>query len=147
MQQDAEATRAGIGDTINELKDRFNPETMIQYGTDYVRGPGGQRLMGAARENPMAAALALAGIGWLLYTANRSSSPRRGRGGSVGQGETRSSFSGQTSYGQTSGVMGDGTQEQNLNQPGQAGGRISRDEVEDAFGSGGSSSTLDTSLR
>jgi hypothetical protein len=144
IQQDAEATRSGIGDTINELKDRFNPETAIQYGSDYIRGPGGQRLLGAARENPMAAALTLAGIGWLLYTANRSSSTRRSGSTSSGQGENRSRYSGASSENSRPGVMGDGSQEQNLNQSGQAGSRITRDEVEDAFGSG---SNLDTSIR
>jgi hypothetical protein len=144
IQRDAEAARSGIADTLDELKDRFNPESALQYGSDYIRGPGGQRLLRAARENPMAAALALAGIGWLLYTANRSGSPRRG-GSMLRQGETGPRYTGATSTENSQvGVLGDGTQEQNLNQPGQAGTRITRDEVKDAFGSDGS---LNTSIR
>ena len=34
------------------------------------------------------------------------------------------------------GMMGDGTEEQNLGQPGTPGARITQDEVEEAFGSG-----------
>ena len=35
------------------------------------------------------------------------------------------------------GMMGDGTEEQNLGQPGNPGARITEDEVKDAFGKGG----------
>jgi hypothetical protein len=146
---------SGISDTINELKDRFSPDKAIEYGTNYVRGPGGQRLIAAARENPMAAAVALAGIGWLLYTANRSNSAGRsggaglggsaGLGGGTGSGQTAQSSSvGQSEYqgGSRPGVMGDWTEEQNLNQPGDPSARISRSEVEDAFGSSSNSDSV-----
>ncbi len=135
LERDVEQTRSDVDMTMHELKDRFSAEGAIEYGTNYVRGPGGQRLLGAIRDNPIAAVLALAGIGWLLYTANRPESERRG---TFGSGRMQPSGTKVADHARRRdaggpGVMGDGTQEQNLTQAGQPNARISRQEVEAAF--------------
>ncbi len=128
-----ERTRSDVDNTIHELKDRFSPDAAFEYGASYMRGPGGQRLLGAVRENPLAAVIALAGIGWLLYTASQPKSDRRGA--SETDGGRRIGADWQRSQGGSRpGVMGDWTEEQNLNQPGDPTARITRQEVEAAFG-------------
>jgi hypothetical protein len=126
IERDVERTRSELDGTIHELKDRFSAESAVDYGMNYMRGPGGQRFLGAIRENPLAAAIALAGIGWLLYTANRPKSLRRATTVLSRDGENRQGAS-------RPGVMGDGTQEQNLNQPGDPTARVTQQEVEAAF--------------
>lgn len=71
IEHDVEEHRTHIDETLNELRDRFSPEAAVEYGVNYMRGPGGNRILAAARDNPLAVVMALAGIGWLFYTANR----------------------------------------------------------------------------
>ena len=71
IEREVESGRSELQDTMTELRSRFSPEGVIEYGTNYLRGSGGQRLIGAIRDNPLAAVLALAGIGWLIYTASQ----------------------------------------------------------------------------
>ena len=104
LESDAERARSEVGETIHELKSRFSPEAAVAYGANYIRGPGGQRLFEAVRDNPLAAVMALAGIGWLLYTANQ---PKSGRGGTFVH-PSRDRYSGQGAS--VPGVMGDETQ-------------------------------------
>ena len=131
IERDVQQTRSEVDETIHELKDRFSPESAVEYGMSYMRGPGGQRLLGAIRDNPVAAVLALTGIGWLLYTANRPTSARP-----ISSGPSES-LTGPQDYRHDPsrpGMMGDGTQEQNLNQPGNPAARVDRQEVAAAFG-------------
>jgi Protein of unknown function (DUF3618) len=87
IEADIDEHRAKIDRTVDELKHRFSPDTLLDRGQDYLRGPGGKRLMRAVQENPLAAILTIAGAGWLLYTASRpeqvhpasSRRPYRGR--------------------------------------------------------------------
>lgn len=118
LEREAERHRSELEDTVENLRDRFSPAAAVEY----MRGPGGKRLLRAVQENPLAAALAMAGIGWLLYTALRL------------QGEDERSGSASRA-----GVMGDETQEQNLNQAGHPEARITQQEVQEAFGQGGGS--------
>jgi hypothetical protein len=133
IERDVEQSRSEVGDTVDELKDRFSPEAALEYGANYMRGPGGERFLRAVRDNPLAAMLALAGVGWLLYTASR---PQSSYGGRTPSDRDRWSGSDQQRrYGASGpGVMGDWTEEQNLNQPGDPSARITRREVEEAFG-------------
>ena len=130
IEREVERSRSDVGETIDELRDRLSPEAAVQYGANYLRGPAGQRLLGAVRQNPLAAVIALVGVGWLVYTANRPQSehPRPARDRRVDGGVRQSSFGASRP-----GVMGDGTEEQNLNQPGDPSARITQQEVEEAF--------------
>ncbi len=142
IEREVERTRSEVDETVYELKDRFSPESAAEYAMNYLRGPGGERLLGAARDNPLAVVMALAGIGWLLYTANR---PEPTRGSALGRrGSAQADPERLRRRGPPyPGMMGDGTEEQNLNQPGDTSARISREEVEVAFGR--DQGSLDTS--
>ena len=131
IERDVERTRSDVDETIHELKDRFSPDSAVEYGMSYMRGPGGQRLLGAIRDNPLAAVLALTGIGWLLYTANRATSTRPISSGPSEPLTTEPQVHRHDPS--RPGMMGDGTQEQNLNEPGSPAARITRQEVEAAF--------------
>jgi hypothetical protein len=82
IEADLEAQRAEIGRTVDALRQRLSPEALLDQGGEYLRGPGGRRLMRAVQENPLAAILTVAGAGWLLYTASqpeRRQPPARAR--------------------------------------------------------------------
>lgn len=174
IEREVEAQRAGIDDTMEALRDRLSPQAAVDYGLDYLRGDGGRRLMRAVRENPLAAGLAAAGIGWLLYTASRSgrgavdhhydpstgtrltypgseTGPARPLPGAsaaapgnpapplrtMTEREAREARDTQNRHegpNRHEGMMGDGTEEQNLGQPGVPGARIGRDDAAAAFG-------------
>lgn len=69
--------------------------------------------------------------------ADKSKEGQRQSGGGQAGGERKSG----TKDAPYPGMMGDGTEEQNLNQPGNPDARITQDEVEDAFGKGGGSAS------
>lgn len=89
---DIEATRARMGDTLEELGVRFNPSRLKQQAKDKVRDAtigrvqtmahttadkatsAGQRVTTVIRENPIPAALIAAGISWLFVSSRRGSS-------------------------------------------------------------------------
>jgi ElaB/YqjD/DUF883 family membrane-anchored ribosome-binding protein len=89
---DIEATRARMGDTIEELGVRLNPSRLKQQAKDKVRDAtigrvqtmanttvekatsAGQRVTSVIRENPIPAALIAAGISWLVVNSRRGSS-------------------------------------------------------------------------
>jgi O6-methylguanine-DNA--protein-cysteine methyltransferase len=89
---DIEATRARIGDTLEELGARLNPgrlkqqaknkvrdatigrvQTMAQTTIDKATGAG-RTVTDAVRENPIPAAMIAAGISWLVWSSRRSGS-------------------------------------------------------------------------
>ena len=87
-----EATRARMGDTLEELSTRLNPSRLKQQAKDRVHdatigrvqtmahttvnkaASAGQRVTTAIRENPIPAALIAAGISWLVVSSRRGSS-------------------------------------------------------------------------
>lgn len=89
---DIEATRARMGDTLEELGVRLNPSRLKQQAKDKVRDAtigrvqtmanttvekatsAGQRVTSVIRENPIPAALVAAGISWLVVNSRRGSS-------------------------------------------------------------------------
>lgn len=96
-----ESTRAEMSQTIDEIQERLSPQRLAQQATDAVRDAtigragqmmsdardtaqnAGQSLWTTIRENPIPAALAGLGLGWLLYKTwdNMPSSQPRSRGG------------------------------------------------------------------
>jgi hypothetical protein len=170
LEHELDRQRSEIAHTADELKDRLSPDTLIERGVEYLRGSGGERLMRAARENPLALLVTGAGLAWLLQTASRP--PRRvevverkiavpARTPSVRTRETTTTTSSAaplsaaasagigsgtsaTTGASRPGVMGDGTEEQNLGQTGNPGARITEGEVKDAFGGDRSSTTPGT---
>jgi hypothetical protein len=89
---DIEATRARMGDTLEELGVRLNPGRLKQQAKDTVRDAtigrvqtmaqttkdkaanAGRKLTDTVRENPIPAALIAAGISWLAFSARKSGS-------------------------------------------------------------------------
>jgi hypothetical protein len=71
---EVERNRAHIRESAGELRHRLSPETLVSNSIEYMRGPGGDRLLNAARDNPLAVVLMMAGAGWLFYTASRQRS-------------------------------------------------------------------------
>jgi ElaB/YqjD/DUF883 family membrane-anchored ribosome-binding protein len=81
-----------MGDTLEELGARLNPERLKQQAKDKVRGAtigrvqtmanttvdkatsAGRKVTDAVRENPIPAALIAAGISWFAFNARRSGS-------------------------------------------------------------------------
>ena len=79
IEREIERQRADVSETIDTLRDRLSPKAAADYGVNYLRGPGGRLLLGAVRDNPLAALLAIAGLGWLFYAASRPKEERRSR--------------------------------------------------------------------
>jgi ElaB/YqjD/DUF883 family membrane-anchored ribosome-binding protein len=92
-----EQTRAEMGGTIDALKERLNPQRLVEQATDTIREATigraqdaasaavdtargtGMTLLESMKENPIPAALTGIGIAWLLMSARR---PSPGQGSS-----------------------------------------------------------------
>jgi hypothetical protein len=90
--RDIEATRARMGDTLEELGTRLNPERLKQQAKDKIRGAtigkvqtmaqttvdkassAGRSVTDVVRENPIPAALIAAGISWMAWNSKRGKS-------------------------------------------------------------------------
>jgi hypothetical protein len=90
--RDIEATRARMGDTLEELGTRLNPERLKQQAKDKIRGAtigkvqtmaqttvdkassAGRSVSDVIRENPIPAALIAAGISWMAWNSKRGKS-------------------------------------------------------------------------
>ncbi|NKC31054.1 DUF3618 domain-containing protein [Falsiroseomonas selenitidurans] len=70
IEHEVEETRAGLTDTLEQLRDRASPGQLFEQALDYARGSGGvefTRNLGAqVRDNPLPLLLIGAGIGWLM---------------------------------------------------------------------------------
>ena len=96
LRDDIESTRARMGDTLEELGARFNPDRLKQEAKDTIHdatigrvqnmardtmhraSDAGRQITDVIRENPIPAAMIGVGIGWLAWSM-------RSRGGSSGQ--------------------------------------------------------------
>src|SRR5256885_8569554 len=92
IRADIEATRARMGDTLEELGARLNPDRLKQQAKDKVRdaaigrvqtmarttadkaATAGRTVTDVVRDNPIPAALIAVGIGWLAFNSRRSGS-------------------------------------------------------------------------
>lgn len=90
--RDIEATRARMGDTLEELGTRLNPERLKQQAKDKIRGAtigkvqtmaqttvdkasnAGRSVTDIVRDNPLPAALIAAGISWMAWNSKRGKS-------------------------------------------------------------------------
>lgn len=70
IEHEVERTRAGLTETLEELRDRASPGQLFEQALDYARTSGGAeftRNLGAAvRDNPLPLLLIGAGIGWMM---------------------------------------------------------------------------------
>jgi hypothetical protein len=88
--RDIETTRARMGDTLEELGTRLNPQRLKQQAKDKIRGAtigrvqtmaqttvdtaksAGRSVTDSIRSNPIPAALIAAGVSWLVWSSLRS---------------------------------------------------------------------------
>ncbi|SFJ70060.1 DUF3618 domain-containing protein [Jannaschia pohangensis] len=69
IEREIEAERGALARSLDELQGHFSPEAIIDTASGYLRDHGGEvaeNLMRQAKQNPMAVALAGAGIAWLI---------------------------------------------------------------------------------
>jgi hypothetical protein len=87
---DIEETRAQMSQTIDEIQDRISPQRLVNQAKDTVREAtvgraeqmvsdatdtarsAGQGFLATIRENPIPAALAGIGLGWLIYKSREN---------------------------------------------------------------------------
>jgi hypothetical protein len=87
---DIEQTRAQMSQTVDEIQDRLSPQRLVSEAKDTVREAtigraeqvvsdaretargAGQGFLATIRENPMPAALAGLGLGWLIYKSREN---------------------------------------------------------------------------
>jgi Protein of unknown function (DUF3618) len=98
IEREVEQTRAGLTNTLDELRERASPGQLFEQALDYARSSGGNefvRNLGASvRDNPLPLLLIGAGIGWLMLaggnrtggtTTSMTAPPNR----SIGTGSAR----------------------------------------------------------
>ncbi len=75
IEREVENTRARLTGTLEELRDRASPGQVFEQVLDYARDSGGadfvRNLGQAVRDNPLPILLIGAGVGWLMFSANR----------------------------------------------------------------------------
>ena len=103
IEREVEQTRAGLTNTLDELRERASPGQLFEQALDYARSSGGnefvRNLGTSVRDNPLPLLLIGAGIGWLMMSggsgsggtmSSRNVSPNRSVDtGSIGTGSTR----------------------------------------------------------
>ncbi|MBK1660507.1 DUF3618 domain-containing protein [Paracraurococcus ruber] len=91
IEREVERTRAGLTNTLEELRERASPAQLFEQAVDYVRSSGGNDMLrnlgGQVRDNPLPLLLIGAGIGWLMLN---------GKGGGAGGTAGHASFAGGT---------------------------------------------------
>jgi hypothetical protein len=89
LEREAEATRAHIADTLDELRHRISPGQVVDQIVDYAReGSGGtfvRNLRSQVVNNPVPVTLMGAGLAWLMMASRRPGRHRIGSGQSFGQ--------------------------------------------------------------
>ncbi|HET9110145.1 MAG TPA: DUF3618 domain-containing protein [Ktedonobacterales bacterium] len=94
IREDIEQTRANMGDTIDAIQERLSPERLAQQAKDVVHDAtigrveqtmndmtdsareGGYTLLDTVRQNPIPAALAGIGVGWLVMKVRENADRR-----------------------------------------------------------------------
>jgi hypothetical protein len=70
LEREVESTRAGLEDTLGELRERVQPRAVMDEVWEFASGSGGgdfvKNLGRTARDNPVPVALIGAGIAWLI---------------------------------------------------------------------------------
>lgn len=98
IEREVEQTRAGLTNTLDELRERASPGQLFEQALDYARSSGGnefvRNLGTSVRDNPLPLLLIGAGIGWLMMSGgNRAGGTTpymaHSPGRSIGTGSTR----------------------------------------------------------
>ncbi len=98
IEREVEQTRAGLTNTLDELRERASPGQLFEQVLDYARSSGGnefvRNLGTSVRDNPLPLLLIGAGIGWLMMsggsrTGGTTTPMAAPPGRSIGTGSTR----------------------------------------------------------
>ncbi|TCZ54986.1 DUF3618 domain-containing protein [Roseicella aquatilis] len=85
IEREVERTRAGLTETLDELRERASPGQLFEQAIDYARSSGGTEMMRnlgqQVRDNPLPLLLIGAGIGWMMLSGGS-----RGGGGMAATG-------------------------------------------------------------
>ncbi len=76
IERELERRRSEIDRTVSAIQDRLTPEAAFDHALAYMRGAGGQRVLDAVRRNPLAAVIAVVGVGWLLLSMRQPAEDR-----------------------------------------------------------------------
>ncbi len=76
IERELERRRSEIDRTVSAIQDRLTPEAAFDQAMAYMRGPGGRRVLEAVQRNPLAAAIAVIAIGWLLLGMRQTGEDR-----------------------------------------------------------------------
>ena len=71
IERELERDRAGLADTLDDLREKFSVDTMIRQAADQIRehsGEIGESVSRAVKTNPMALALTGVGLTWLIFS-------------------------------------------------------------------------------
>lgn len=140
IEREVESTRAGLTDTLGELRDRASPGQLFEQALDYARSSGGAEMarnLGASvRDNPLPLLLIGAGIGWMMLSGGQrgagatwqgSPTPHGGPAGGRGHGlrDTAAAASGRVAEGADAAWQGAADAASSLRDAaGQAGERV-----------------------
>lgn len=114
--QQIEQTRSQMSQTIDAIQDKLSPSNMVQQAKDTVRDATigkaqdavssagdtaagfGSGIIETIKQNPIPAALAGAGIGWLIMSGRNSTPKRSGYYPSSGYGRTYTGYTSDRGY-------------------------------------------------
>lgn len=85
IERGLEQDRAGLADTLDDLRDKFSLDAIFRQATDQFREHGGDigaSVSRAVKDNPMALALTGVGLAWLIFgdTSGKAKQSGHGRG-------------------------------------------------------------------
>ena len=70
IEREIEAERAALAETLDHLQQSLSPERIVARAEDFLRKQGGalfDQIRDKAGRNPIALAVTLAGLGWLVF--------------------------------------------------------------------------------
>lgn len=80
IEREVEATRAGVSQTLEALRDRASPGQLFEQAMEYVRSSGGadmaRNLGRSLRDNPLPILLVGAGVAWMMMSGSRPATRR-----------------------------------------------------------------------
>ncbi|GAB2786146.1 hypothetical protein GCM10027040_10280 [Halomonas shantousis] len=81
IESDIRQTRSHLDETLSDLQQMFDPQTVVNSAYDYVRRGGANEFASnlgrTIKQNPVPALLIGIGVGWLMFASNRSSTATR----------------------------------------------------------------------
>lgn len=106
IERQLEQDRAGLSDTLDDLKERFSIDGVVRQVADQFREHGGDigaSVSRAVKDNPMALALTGVGLAWLIFSDRSGVQRQSERGYDRDTNPVRGQYSARTGNGQATG--------------------------------------------